>query len=256
MTMRLEELVRRLNRALAETLPMDAAEDRVVFGPGERQLAEAQLAQAQLAQTMAEKERTRIARQGIVARGAGTDLRRAAVLIPLVARHDGITVLLTRRTAHLAAHAGQISFPGGRLEPQDRDARDAALRETEEEIGLPRACIRLLGELEEYGTITGFRVTPVIGIATPPFTLTPDPTEVAEIFEVPLAFVLDPANRRHAVEKRDGIERDIYEILFGDYRIWGFTARLLVRLVEAIESAAETANQDRAAPRAAPVRKT
>jgi 8-oxo-dGTP pyrophosphatase MutT (NUDIX family) len=146
-------------------------------------------------------------------------------------------VLLTQRTSHLAAHAGQISFPGGRMEPEDRDARDAALRETEEETGLPRTQIQTLGALEEYGTVTGFRVTPIVGIVTPPFVLKPDPTEVAEIFEVPLAFILDPLNRRHAVEMRDGVERDIYEILFGDYRIWGFTARLLVRLAEVIESA-------------------
>lgn len=228
MTVRgLEELGRRLSRALAQTPPTQETDDRVIFGPGERQLAQA----------WADKQRDRMARQGIIAQGAGGDLRRAAVLIPLVARPDGITVLLTQRTSNLAAHAGQVSFPGGRLEPQDRDARDAALRETAEEIGLPHRHIQLVGELEEYGTVTGFRVTPVIGIVTPPFTLAPDPTEVAEIFEVPLAFILDPANRRHAVEQRDGVERDVYEIVFARYRIWGFTARLLVRLVEAIESA-------------------
>ena len=222
----LDELVRRLTLGLPGTATDDAAEDRVIFGPGERQLAQA----------FADKERERIERQGIIAQGGGANLRRAAVLIPLVARPEAITVLLTRRTSNLAAHAGQISFPGGRLEPQDHDAQDAALRETEEEIGLPRTQIQLLGALEEYGTVTGFRVTPIIGIATPPFTLAPDPTEVAEIFEVPLAFILDPVNRRHAVEKREGVERDIYEILFEDYRIWGFTARLLVRLAGVIES--------------------
>lgn len=223
----LEELARRLSRALAHTPAAHETDDGVIFAPGERQLAQA----------WADQQRERRARQGIIAQGAGGDLRRAAVLIPLVARPDGITVLLTQRTPNLAAHAGQVSFPGGRLEPQDRDARDAALRETAEEIGLLHRHIQLVGELEEYGTVTGFRVTPVIGIVTPPFTLSPDPTEVAEIFEVPLAFILDPANRRHAVEQRDGIERDIYEIVFARYRIWGFTARLLVRLVEAIEFA-------------------
>ena len=222
----LDELVHRLTVALAGTGNDEDTEDRVIFGPGERRLAQA----------LADKERERIQRQGIIAQGAGTNLRRAAVLIPLVTRPEGITVLLTRRTSNLAAHAGQISFPGGRREPQDHDARDAALRETEEEIGVSRTQIQLLGALEEYGTVTGFRVTPIVGIVTPPVALTPDPTEVAEIFEVPLAFILDPVNRRHAVEKRDGIERDIYEILFEDYRIWGFTARLLVRLASVIES--------------------
>lgn len=219
----LEELVRRLTHGLSRTLPVDDA--GVVFGPGEQAVAMAQ--------------RRRVERQGAIAEGGGTGLKRAAVLIPLVARADGITVLLTQRTPHLAAHAGQISFPGGRMEPRDRDARAAALRETEEETGLAHDRIALLGELEEYGTITGFRVTPVVGVVTPPFTLKPDPVEVAEVFEVPLAFILDPANRRHAVEKRDGLERDIYEISFGTYRIWGFTARLLVRLVDVIEGAAE-----------------
>lgn len=228
MELMLDDLMHRLSVALMARVPgEDAAGDRVIFGPGERQMAQA----------FVDKERERMTRQGIIAKGAGANLRRAAVLIPLVAQPDGVTVLLTQRTSHLAAHAGQISFPGGRMEPEDRDARDAALRETEEETGLPRTRIQTLGALEEYGTVTGFRVTPIVGIVTPPFVLRPDPTEVAEIFEVPLAFILDPVNRRHAVEMRDGVERDIYEILFGDYRIWGFTARLLVRLAEVIESA-------------------
>ena len=223
----LEELARRLSRALTQTPRSHRTDEDVIFGPGERQLAQA----------WADQQRERIARQGIIAEGAGSDLRRAAVLIPLVARQDGITVLLTQRTSSLAVHSGQISFPGGRLEPEDRDARAAALRETAEEIGLFERHIQLVGELEEYGTVSGFRVTPVVGIVTPPFSLTPDPKEVAEIFEVPLDFILDPTNRRHAVELRGGVERDIYEIVFARYRIWGFTARLLVRLVEAIETA-------------------
>ena len=235
----LDELGRRLSRALAHTPSYQATEDGVIFGPGERQLAQA----------WADQQRERVARQGIIAEGAGGDLRRAAVLIPLVARPDGITVLLTQRMPNLAVHAGQISFPGGRVEPEDRDARAAALRETAEEIGLFERHIKLVGELEEYGTVSGFRVTPVIGIVTPPFSLTPDPTEVAEIFEVPLDFILDPTNRRHAVERRGGVERDIYEIVFARYRIWGFTARLLVRLVEAIEIA-ERLEQNDAAPAA------
>lgn len=243
----LDELARRLSRTLAQTARAPGPEDGVIFGPGERQLARSWAAQ----------QRERRARQGILAEGAGGDLRPAAVLIPLVARPDGVTVLLTQRTPHLAAHAGQISFPGGRLEPHDRDARAAALRETEEEIGLTHQHVQLLGELEEYGTVTGFRVTPVVGVVTPPFTLAPDPTEVAEIFEVPLDYILDPANRRHGVEQRDGVERDIYEIVFTSYRIWGFTARLLVRLVEAIEEAHRLAAEDYdAAPARSPADET
>lgn len=190
----------------------------VVFGPGEREIAMARL----------------MARQGILAQGKGVELRPAAVLIPLVARAEGVTVLLTQRTPHLAAHAGQISFPGGRLEPEDADVRAAALRETREEIGLSADRITILGQLEEYGTVTGFRVTPVVGIVTPPFVLTPDPTEVAATFEMPLSHALDPVHWRHAIEQRDGIERDIYEIAFETWRIWGFTARLLVRLTGAL----------------------
>lgn len=235
----LDEVVRRLTSALRRTVPVDEISE-VVFGPGERHLANLQ------AQRRAAERRGVIVQHaggpGAGSRGAvsqgGAPLRRAAVLIPLIDRADGATVLLTRRTSHLAVHAGQISLPGGRLEPYDADARAAALRETEEEIGVPRARVEVIGELEEYGTITGFRVTPVIGILRPPFTLLPDPTEVAEVFEVPLAFLLDPANCRHGCETRDGIERDIYEFTFGEYRIWGFTARILVRLAEAIRDAA------------------
>ncbi len=207
-----QDLLRRLSGALAS----DRAAE-VVFGPGERDLAEQQLR-----------------KRGFVA-GDGAALKPAAVLIPLVLRPEGTTILLTERTSHLADHAGQISFPGGRLEPEDADAVAAALRETEEEIGLARAHVEVLGYFEDYGTVTGYRVTPVIGFVRPPFDLTPDPHEVAEIFELPLDFILQPTNVTRQRETRGGQLRDVYEISYGKWRVWGFTARILVRLIAALD---------------------
>src|SRR5574343_2042606 len=130
----------------------------------------------------------------------------AAVLFPIVLRDDGHTVLLTQRTAHLRDHAGQISFPGGRVEAHDATPMDTALRETEEEIGLSRERVEIVGLLPEYRTGTGFRVTPVVALVTHPFDLQTDPFEVAEIFEVPLAFLLDPANhQRHSLHYRGAL---------------------------------------------------
>ena len=154
----------------------------------------------------------------------------AAVLMPLIDRADGMTVLLTQRTAHLSAHAGQISFPGGRFEAGDGTPENTALRETEEEIGLTRAHIEVLGRLSVRETGTGYRVVPVVGVITPPFPVTPDPQEVAEVFEVPLSFVLDPANHRFETRIMSGVQRQFYSVLYGDYYIWGLTARLLVNL--------------------------
>lgn len=157
-------------------------------------------------------------------------LRAAAVLVPIVLRVPEPTVLLTRRTAHLHHHPGQVSFPGGRVEPEDLSPVDTALRETEEETGLKRAHIELLGCLPLYRTGTGFEVTPVVGLVTPPFELLPDPFEVAEVFEVPLSFLLDPANhQRHRLEVR-GQDREYYAMPYGDYFIWGATAGMLVSL--------------------------
>ncbi len=154
----------------------------------------------------------------------------AAVLFPIVLRDPEPTVLLTRRTDHLHHHPGQVSFPGGRVEKQDASPVDTALRETEEEISLNRRHIELLGSLPLYRTGTGFEVTPVIGLVTPPFELTPDSFEVAEVFEVPLAFLLDPANhQRHRVEVR-GQLREYYAMPYGDHFIWGATAGMIVSL--------------------------
>ncbi len=152
----------------------------------------------------------------------------AAVLVPLVNRAEGLAVLLTERSADLADHAGQISFPGGRLEPGDRDASAAALRETEEEIGLRRDCVTLLGSLSDYETVTGYRVTPIVGWVEPPFDLKPDPLEVADVFEVPLAFLLDPGNQQRHFRMQGEIRRDYFAIPFRERYIWGATAAMLM----------------------------
>lgn len=159
----------------------------------------------------------------------------AAVLVPLVERDGGMTVLLTQRTAHLAHHPGQISFPGGRLEPEDNgDSTIGALRETTEEIGLDPAHVSVVGRLDDYVTGTGFLVVPVVGVVTPPFALTPDPFEVAEVFEVPLDFVLDAAN--HKLNRRivGGRHRPFWAMTWEERVIWGATAGILVNLYEVL----------------------
>lgn len=161
-------------------------------------------------------------------------LRAAAVLVPLVDRPEGVTVIFTQRTAHLTAHAGQISFPGGRMEHVDATPEDTALRETEEEIGLARDHIEILGRLDTYVTRTGFRVTPVVGLVRPPFQLTPDPTEVAEVFEVPLAFILDPANPQRHSRDLQGAKRHFYVFPYQQRFIWGATAGMLVNLQDVL----------------------
>ena len=165
--------------------------------------------------------------------GLGSEtLTAAAVLFPIVLREAQPTVLLTQRTSHLRDHAGQVSFPGGRVEALDRSPIHTALRETEEEIGMCPEQVEVIGYLPEYRTSTGFRVTPVVGLVRPPFTLRPDPFEVAEVFEVPLAFLLDPANRqRHSREWR-GQLRHYFAMPYGDYFIWGATAGMIVSLAE------------------------
>jgi 8-oxo-dGTP pyrophosphatase MutT (NUDIX family) len=161
-------------------------------------------------------------------------LRPAAVLVPLVAHAAGMSVLLTQRTAHLHDHAGQISFPGGRLEDSDEDAVAAALRETEEEIGLARAHVEIVGRLDTYRTRTGYEVVPVVGIVTPPFELTLDAFEVAAAFEVPLDFATDPANHQRHSRDFEGAARHFWALPFGAHYIWGATAGMLVNLAEAL----------------------
>jgi len=160
----------------------------------------------------------------------------AAVLIPLVMHAEGLRLLLTRRTAHLRDHAGQISFPGGRVEPQDGSAIATALRETEEEIGLARAHIEVIGQLPVYTTVTAFQVTPVVALVRPGFGLTLDAFEVAEAFEVPLDFLMTPAHHQHHLFSYEGGQRQFLSMpwrgpdLAGEMReyfIWGATAAML-----------------------------
>jgi len=155
----------------------------------------------------------------------------AAVLVPLVRRDEGLSLLLTRRTDHLRDHAGQISFPGGRVELQDDGPVATALRETQEEIGLSRAYIDVVGQLPVYSTVTAFQVTPVVALVRPGFTLTLDGAEVAEVFEVPLAFLMNPAHHRHHRVELDGKERRFLSMPWQgperEYFIWGATAAML-----------------------------
>jgi 8-oxo-dGTP pyrophosphatase MutT (NUDIX family) len=158
------------------------------------------------------------------------------VLVPLIVRETGLCVLLTQRSAHLTDHAGQISFPGGRQEPDDADAVAAALRETEEEIGLPRALVQVIGRLDTYVTGTGYSITPIVGLIRPPLSLRPDPFEVAEVFEVPLAFIADPANHQRHSREADGRTRSYYVIPYQQRFIWGATAGMLVNLARLLAS--------------------
>jgi 8-oxo-dGTP pyrophosphatase MutT (NUDIX family) len=154
----------------------------------------------------------------------------AAVLIGLVMREAGLSVLLTQRTAHLHDHAGQVSFPGGRVEDDDADAAATALRETQEEIGLDAGFIEIVGVMPNYLTGTGFCVTPVVGLVTPGFDLAPDPFEVAEVFEVPLAFLMDPAHHQTRRASVGDIVRFFYAMPYQDHFIWGATAAMLRNL--------------------------
>jgi 8-oxo-dGTP pyrophosphatase MutT (NUDIX family) len=163
-----------------------------------------------------------------------TALRPAAVLVPLIDRTEGMSVLLTQRTPHLSAHAGQISFPGGRIEESDADAVEAALRETEEEVGLPRDHVRVIGRLDTYVTGTGFEITPVVGIVKAPFPLAIDPFEVAEAFEVPLSFVADSKNHRRTTRELENRTRVFFVLPFEGRNIWGATAGMLVNLAEVL----------------------
>jgi 8-oxo-dGTP pyrophosphatase MutT (NUDIX family) len=163
-------------------------------------------------------------------------LKPAAVLVPLIERPGGLTVLFTQRTSHLAHHAGQVSFPGGHIEPDDGGPTETALRETEEEVGLDRHHVDVIGHLDTYVTRTGFVVTPVVGVVRPPFALKPDAHEVAEVFEVPLAYLLDPANHRRCSAEFDNTTRHFYAIPYGRHFIWGATAGMLMNLYQILSS--------------------
>lgn len=154
----------------------------------------------------------------------------AAVLMPIVMREGTPTLLLTQRTAHLHDHAGQVSLPGGRVDAADASAIETALREAEEEVGLDRSLVEVLGTLPDYLTGTGFRVTPVVSLVHPPITLQADPFEVAEIFEVPLAFLMNGANHQRRTLELPGARRMFYAMPYERYFIWGATAGMLRNL--------------------------
>jgi 8-oxo-dGTP pyrophosphatase MutT (NUDIX family) len=155
----------------------------------------------------------------------------AAVLVPLVDRPDGMTVLLTQRASQLARHAAQIAFPGGRVDDTDADVASAALREAQEEIGLEPARVQVFGYLPDHVVISGFRVTPVLGLVTPPFSLELNPHEVAGVFEVPLDHVLDSANHKARLRKVGDEEMLLYDIPWQGQNIWGATAGMLLTFV-------------------------
>ena len=159
-----------------------------------------------------------------------TSFRPAAVLVPLVRRDLEITVLLTQRTEDMPSHAGQIAFPGGRRQAEDVDASATALRETEEEVGISRRFVEVVGPVDPYRTGTGYEITPVVGIVTPGFTIHADPREVADVFEVPLSHFLDEKNHRIDSRVWQGRERRYYAMPYGDRYIWGATAGMLKNL--------------------------
>ena len=174
-------------------------------------------------------------------------LKPAAVLL-LIVDHPEPTVLLTQRTTHLSAHAGQIAFPGGSTDDGDVTPERTALREAEEEVGIPPERIALLGRLPEYRTVTGFAVTPVVGWAEPPLTYRPDPHEVADVFEVPLAFLLDPRNHRYESAFIRGRMRHYWAMPYGDRFIWGATAGMLVTFQRLMASQGRAAASPRGGP--------
>lgn len=214
--MRREDILERLS---ANGLPVGSAAERAaLLGPGER----------------SDFDLHPHGRPGYVA--AERRLKPAGVLVPIVNRADGPTILLTQRTAHLKKHAGQISFPGGGWEEQDPHLEATALRETEEEIGLHPRHIEVLGQLSLYETSTAYGVTPVVGWVEPPFDLTVDPFEVAEAFEVPLAWIMQRENHQQESRVRDGRRRHYYVLPYEGRFIWGATAGMLVNLVDVLES--------------------
>ncbi|MPQ59808.1 CoA pyrophosphatase [Duganella sp. FT27W] len=206
-------------------LPIDAI-------AGEPALALERLSADWLRQRFAEQPEwaPEAAETSYAVRADGSPATAASVLIALVQRPEGLSLVLTQRNADLTDHPGQISFPGGRAEAYDASPVETALREAEEEIGLDRTHVEVIGSLPDYYTGTGYRVTPVVALVTPPFTLQADPGEVEEIFEVPLAFLMDGLHhQRLSVELPSG-RRSFYAMPYGTYYIWGATAGMLRNL--------------------------
>ncbi len=158
------------------------------------------------------------------------NLKPAGVLIPIIDRPEGLSVLLTRRAAELKHHAGQVSFPGGRMEPTDRDIQHTALRETHEEVGIHPEKVQVLGYLPPMPTITGFAVTPIVGLLESDVTVTIDVAEVERAFEVPLGFLLNPVNQQMSEREFEGVKIPLAEFHFGGERIWGATASMVIAL--------------------------
>lgn len=161
----------------------------------------------------------------------------AAVLVPIIDRADGLSILLTQRASHLRNHPGQISFPGGRIEPQDSGPVAAALRETEEEIGLARERVCILGYLDPYLVLTGYWITPVVGLVQPQLDLRLDHSEVAATFELPLSHLLDPANHRSRERVLGNVTLHVHDIPFEEHNIWGATAGILMSLYRLVQGA-------------------
>ena len=163
-------------------------------------------------------------------------LRPASVLVPVLRRAAGLSLLLTRRSESLRSHKGQISFPGGRREESDVSAAAAALREAEEEVGIPPASVEVIGYLDDYPTITGYLVTPVIGLVGNLQPFKPCAREVAEVFEIPLDFALEPSNFERKILTQRGINVPFFELNHGPWRIWGATAGMLWNLAQVVGS--------------------
>jgi 8-oxo-dGTP pyrophosphatase MutT (NUDIX family) len=177
-----------------------------------------------------DENRAALAKEGSFRAGRGNELTPAAVLIPLIMYENELKILLTQRTAHLHDHPGQISFPGGRTDPQDTSAIDTALREAKEEIGLPSNRVEVLGSLPHYLTITGYQVTPVVSLVDAGHAYQPDDFEVADIFEVPMAYLMNPHHHEQRMWQSPQGYRRFYAMPFENKFIWGATAGMLRNL--------------------------
>ena len=199
---------------------------------GERRIGEATAALSDAPSMSREHIRAALRTTPPELKSAESPFRPAAVLMPIVERHEP-SVLFTRRTEHLPSHAGQICFPGGRFDASDASLIQTALRELEEEIGLPADAVEIAGFLDSYETLnTGFTILPVVGFLREGFELSVNPEEVAEVFEAPLAYLLDPANHAIRSLERGGVMREFYAIDYGEHTIWGATAAMIVNLSE------------------------
>lgn len=169
---------------------------------------------------------------GLVSGLVGAKLREAAVLVPVTDDGPDAQVILTRRATALRKHSGQVAFPGGSVDPEDDSVEIAAMREAEEEIGLDRRFVEPVGRLPVYMTTTGFRITPVLAVVRPGYALTANPVEVDEVFETPLAFLMNPDNHRRESRVWEGIERHYYVMPYGEHHIWGVTAGIIRTMYE------------------------